>query len=113
MIVTEERFEELVGLAIDLIPAEFSPFIEDVVFLIENQGSDPDIMGLYDGIPLTVRDSSHAGELPDRIYIYRLPICADCDTEQEVIREVIITVVHEIAHHFGIDEERLQELGWD
>ena len=113
MIVTEERFDELVGEAIDRIPAEFAQFIEDVVFLVEDQGDDPDIMGLYDGVPLTLRDSGHAGELPDRIFIYRLAICAECDSEQDVIREVTITVVHEIAHHFGIGEERLWELGWD
>jgi len=70
-------------------------------------------LGLYDGIPLTERGDYGIGELPDRIFIYRSAICAICQTEADVVHEVITTVVHEVAHHFGIDDDRLHELGWD
>ena len=72
----------------------------------------PGLLGLYEGIPLTSRTSEYAGVLPDRITIYRQAICAICRTEQEVDDQVRRTVIHEIAHHFGIDDNRLSELGW-
>ena len=111
--ISETRFEQLVGEAIDLIPADLLALIDNVVFLIEDYGEEPDILGLYDGIPLTERESYGIGELPDRIFIYRVPICEMCETDDEVVHEVITTVVHEVAHHFGIDDDRLTELGWD
>lgn len=111
--MSEQRFEGLVSEAIDLIPHELLDLIENVVFLVEDQGEAPDILGLYDGIPLTERGEYGIGELPDRIFIYRLPICAMCESEEEVRYEVVTTVVHEVAHHFGIDDDRLHELGWD
>ena len=73
---------------------------------------DPHLLGLYVGIPLTERTTSYAGVLPDRIMIYRPTICAYCQTEEQVIAEVRKTVVHEVAHHFGIDDDRLHELGY-
>ena len=73
---------------------------------------EPDLLGLYDGYALTERGWDYAGSLPDRIMIYREAICEICETEDDVVDEVTITVVHEIAHHFGIEEERLHELGW-
>lgn len=111
--LSEPTFEALVSEAIDLIPEELLSLADNVVFLIEDQGEAPDILGLYDGIPLTERGDYGIGELPDRIFIYRLPICAMCDTEEQVRDEVVTTVVHEVAHHFGIDDDRLHELGWD
>ncbi|MGV0743201.1 metallopeptidase family protein [Mycolicibacterium sp. XJ870] len=108
-----QRFEELVSDALDLVPPELSTAIDNVVVLVEARNPDePEILGLYQGVALTERDSWYAGSLPDTITIYRdalLDICAD---EQEVVDEVAITVIHEIAHHFGIDDERLHELGW-
>ena len=110
--VSETQFEVLVGEAIDLIPRDLLELIDNVVFLIEDQGEAPDILGLYDGIPLTERGFYGIGELPDRIFIYRLPILAICETHDDVVHEVITTVVHEVAHHFGIDDDRLHDLGW-
>lgn len=111
--MSAQRFEALVIDAIDEIPDELGDLIDNVVFLIEEEGEEPDILGLYDGIPLTERGDYGIGELPDRIFIYRSAICAICQTEADVVHEVITTVVHEVAHHFGIDDDRLHELGWD
>ena len=75
-------------------------------------GVEPDLLGLYEGVALTERDSFYAGALPDTVTIYRGALLEMCDTEAEVVDEVAITVIHEIAHHFGIDDDRLHELGW-
>lgn len=111
--VSAGRFEELVGEALDLIPAELVAAMDNVVVLIADRHPDePTLLGLYEGVALTERDTSYSGMLPDRISVYRealLDICAD---EQQVVDEVAITVVHEVAHHFGIDDTRLHELGW-
>ncbi|BDT84342.1 metallopeptidase family protein [Nocardia cyriacigeorgica] len=111
--MSEDRFEELVADALDLIPPELARAIDNVVVLIEARNAeDPHLLGLYHGIALTERDSHYGGSLPDTVTIYRdalLEICAD---EEEVVEEVAITVIHEIAHYFGIDEERLHQLGW-
>ena len=112
--MSRERFEELVGEALDEVPAELLKGMSNVVILGEDRppdGSD-DLLGLYEGHALTHRGWDYAGVLPDRITIYRLPSLMVCDTETDVIDEVAITVVHEIAHHFGIDDHRLHELGW-
>ena len=82
------------------------------LFIEEQAADDPDLLGLYEGIPLTEREAYGGFELPDRITIYRRAICRMCHTIDEVIEEVQVTVVHEIAHHFGIDDDRLHELGW-
>jgi predicted Zn-dependent protease with MMP-like domain len=109
-----ERFEELVGQAMDQVPDELFEQFHNVVVLVEDQDpEEPELLGLYDGIPLTERDDiSYGGVMPDVIHIYRLPICRLVDDEQELIDEVYITVVHEFAHHLGIDDDRLHELGW-
>lgn len=108
-----ERFEELVGDALDLIPPELARAIDNVVILVEDRNTEePDLLGLYEGIALTERDTTYAGALPDTITIYRDSLLEICDTEADVIEEVAITVIHEIAHHFGIDDDRLHELGW-
>ena len=109
-----EEFEQLVADALDEIPPELAELISNCVVLVEDDvppGSRP-LLGLYEGTPLTRRDGWYAGVLPDRITLYRLPILRICDTREDVVEEVLITVVHEIAHHFGIDDERLHELGW-
>ena len=84
-----------------------------MVILVEaKHPEDPELLGLYCGTPLTERDTNYAGALPDTITIYREPLLAICDTEADVVEEVAITVIHEVAHHFGIEEDRLHELGW-
>lgn len=112
--MSESRFEELVGDALDSIPPELTRAIENVVVLIEPRDpDDPHLLGLYHGIALTERmDSQYGGALPDTVTIYRDAILEMCSDEQEVVDEVAITVVHEIAHYFGIDEQRLHQLGW-
>lgn len=108
-----ERFEELVGDALDLIPPGLAQAIDNVVILVEDRHPDePDLLGLYEGIALTERDTTYAGALPDTITIYREPLLEMCDTEDDAVEEVANTVMHEIAHHFGIDDDRLHELGW-
>ncbi|AKP56422.1 putative zinc metalloprotease [Mycobacteroides abscessus subsp. abscessus] len=109
----EQRFEELVSDALDAIPPQLAAAIDNVVVLVQDHHpEDPDLLGLYEGIALTERDSFYAGALPDTITIYREPLLEMCSSEQEVVDEVTITVIHEIAHHFGIDDERLHQLGW-
>jgi predicted Zn-dependent protease with MMP-like domain len=112
--MTRERFEELVGEALDEVPMELLNVMSNVVILVEDEPPDgnDDLLGLYEGHALTERGWNYAGVLPDRITIYRLPTLQACDTEADVVDEVAITVVHEIAHHFGIDDHRLHELGW-
>ncbi|MCI4674231.1 metallopeptidase family protein [Candidatus Mycolicibacterium alkanivorans] len=111
--MTPQRFEELVSDALDLIPPELAAAIDNVVVLVEDRHpDDPELLGLYEGIALTERDSMYAGALPDTITIYRESLLEICDTEANVVEEVAITVIHEIAHHFGIDDDRLHELGW-
>jgi predicted Zn-dependent protease with MMP-like domain len=110
-----ERFEELVGDALDAVPAELLDLLENVVILVEDDPppEDPDLLGVYEGHALTERGWDYSGVLPDRIVIYRNPILAICDNDDDVVDEVSVTVVHEIAHHFGIDDRRLHELGWE
>ncbi|MDP9240712.1 MAG: metallopeptidase family protein [Actinomycetota bacterium] len=112
--VPRERFEELVADALDEVPPELTALMDNVVVLVEDEppNSDPGLLGIYEGIALTERGQWYTGVLPDRITVFRLPICAICPTEEDVIDEVAVTVVHEIAHHFGIAEERLHQLGW-
>jgi predicted Zn-dependent protease with MMP-like domain len=108
-----EVFEQLVGDALDEVPAELMQHLDNVVVLVEDRNPDePDLLGLYEGVALSERGWHYGGELPDRIMIYRQAICDICETADDVVEEVTITVVHEIAHHFGIPEERLHELGW-
>lgn len=104
----------MVGDALDEIPPALTDLLDNVVILVEDDppASDPDLLGLYEGVALTERGWDYAGVLPDRITIYRNPILRMCATEAEVVEEVAITVVHEIAHHFGIDDARLHALGW-
>jgi predicted Zn-dependent protease with MMP-like domain len=106
-------FEALVDQALDEIPEEIAAQVHNVVVLVEDEPppEEPDLLGLYEGVSLTERASDHTG-LPDRITVYRGPLLAMCETPQELVREVRITVVHEIAHHFGIDDDRLHELGY-
>ena len=110
-----ERFEELVGEALDEVPPELLDLMDNVVVLVEDDpdGDDRDLLGLYEGHALTSRGWDYAGVLPDRITIYRNPTLRICDTEDDVVDEVAVTVVHEIAHNFGIDDAQLHALGWE
>jgi predicted Zn-dependent protease with MMP-like domain len=115
VLMTQEEFEEAVGDALDAVPADLLELMDNVVFLCEDEppAEDPDLLGVYDGVPLTERDGFWAaGSLPDRITIFRGPTLRMCATREDVLHEVAVTVVHEIAHHFGIDDDRLHELGW-
>ena len=107
------RFEELVGEALDTIPRELADAMDNVVVLVDDRNlDDPRLLGLYEGVALTERTSDYGGVLPDRITLYREAILDICDDEDDVVREVAVTVVHEVAHHFGVDEDTLHELGW-
>jgi predicted Zn-dependent protease with MMP-like domain len=106
-----ERFEEMVGEALDTLPPALGRMMRNVAVVVDD-GTDPHLLGLYRGVPLTERTSDYSAVLPDKITIFRLAICARCNTEQDVVDEVRMTVVHEVGHHFGIDDHRLHELGW-
>ena len=111
--MSRERFEELVGEALDEVPPELLELMDNVVVLVEDESEgDTELLGLYEGYALTSRGWDYSGVLPDRITIYRNPTLRICDSEDDVIDEVATTVVHEIAHHFGIDDDRLHQLGW-
>lgn len=111
--MSRQRFDELVSDALDLIPAELASATDNVVVLVEDRNlEEPELLGLYEGVALTERDSFYAGSLPDTITIYRGALLQMCDSEEQVVEEVAITVIHEVAHHFGIDDDRLHELGW-
>ena len=112
--VDEDRFVELAEAALATLPPQLAGLLDNVVLFVEDDAppEEPDLLGLYDGVALTERDTTYGGVLPDRIMIFRRPTLAICETEQDVIEEVHITVVHEIAHHFGIDDARLHDLGY-
>ncbi|GAA1266095.1 metallopeptidase family protein [Saccharothrix xinjiangensis] len=111
--MSRQRFEELVSEALDLIPPAFAAAMDNVVVLVEDRHPDePDLLGLYHGVALTERTTDYGGVLPDRITLYREALLDLCRDEDEVVDEVAITVVHEVAHHFGIDDDKLHELGW-
>ena len=110
-----QEFEDAVSDALDQLPEAVIEQIDNVVVLVEDEPDPqtPDVLGIYDGVPLTERDGVWAvGALPDRIIIYRNPTLRMCESHDEVVKEVLITVVHEVAHYFGIDDDRLHELGW-
>jgi len=112
--MSAQRFDELVDAAFARIPPELAAMLDNVVLFVEDDApaDDPDLLGLYDGTPLTERDSTYAGVLPDRIFVFRNPTLRLCDTEEQVVTEVETTVAHEIAHHFGIEDDRLHDLGY-
>jgi predicted Zn-dependent protease with MMP-like domain len=113
--MSREDFEGAVSDALDTVPPELAKLMNNVVILVEDDAPPgrPNLLGLYEGTPLTARgDGWAAGSLPDRITIFRRPILRFCETTAQVGREVRVTVIHEIAHHFGIDDARLHELGW-
>lgn len=111
-LIAEERFAELVDRALDSLPDELWDQFDNVAVVVEDADPDePDLLGIYEGIPLTER-GDYGGVLPDRIAIFRIPLCEMCVDEDELVEEVRITVVHELAHHMGIDDAALHDLGW-
>ncbi len=113
VMMSDNEFDGLVSDALDTIPSELTDAIDNVVILVEaHNEEEPSILGLYSGVALTSRDHEYGGFLPDTITIYREPILAMSRDRDEVVREVAITVIHEIAHHFGIDDAWLHANGW-
>jgi predicted Zn-dependent protease with MMP-like domain len=118
--VSPERFEELVVDALDSVPPELASEVDNVAIVVEEwptaeqlAGRPGTLLGLYEGIPLTERGPmSYAGVMPDHITVFRGPLCAMARTEDELARQVRVTVLHEVGHYFGMDDDRLRELGW-
>lgn len=112
--LSAEEFEQLVIAELDLLPDEMIDGIENVVFVTEDRPEDGslDLLGLYEGIALTERDQYGFGELPDRIVLFREPLLAGVETIDELRDEIHVTLVHEIGHYYGIDDEQLHNLGW-
>jgi predicted Zn-dependent protease with MMP-like domain len=110
--IAPDRFEQLVADALDGLPERLGRLMRNVAVTVEDDSRQPGLLGLYQGVPLTERGDTYAGVLPDRITIYRQPICARAQTEAEVVDQVRVTVVHEVAHHFGMHDDRLRDLGW-
>jgi predicted Zn-dependent protease with MMP-like domain len=106
-------FDDHVKAALDSLPADLASALDNIVLLIEDEHpDDPDLFGLYEGIPLPERGDM-AGELPDRITIFRIPLEEEFPDPADLEREIRITVLHEIGHYFGLDEDRLTQLGYD
>jgi predicted Zn-dependent protease with MMP-like domain len=112
--IARAQFEALVDRALDDIPAELAELIANVVVLVEDEPppDEPDLLGLYDGVALTEREHNHTAQLPDRILIFRKPLQEICHSRDDLAEEITITVIHEVAHHFGFDDDRLHRMGW-
>ena len=122
--LTRKAFEKLVSEAVSALPEEFLSHLDNVEIVVEDfpslevqqsEGLDSpyDLLGYYEGVPLTEREGPPAGWLPDRITVYQKPLEAICHSRAELYEEIQTTVVHEVAHFFGIDEDRISELGWE
>lgn len=119
---SEEEFYELVERALEGLPDELASMLDNVAIIVDDwpeystplvgREGDDTLYGLYEGVPLTERGAGYYGTLPDRITIFRGPLERDFGRPAELEEQVRITVVHEVAHHFGFDEDRLEELGW-
>ena len=105
-------FAELVADALDELPPELAALMRNVAVVVDDESPPGELFGVYDGVPLTERGGDYGGVLPDRIVLFRQTLCEACDDEDDLREEVLVTVVHEVAHHFGIDDDRLHELGW-
>jgi predicted Zn-dependent protease with MMP-like domain len=112
--VSEEKFEQLVADELDRLPDDMLNGLDNVVFVIEDLPEDGsmDLLGLYDGLAVTDRGNYGFGELPDRIILFREPLVAACSTLKQLKDEIHVTLVHEIAHYYGIDDDELHRLGW-
>ncbi|WP_377642041.1 metallopeptidase family protein [Oryzobacter terrae] len=113
--LTPEEFDAIVEEALDEVPGELMAMLDNVAFFVEDEppADDPDLLGVYEGTPLTERGPWwEAGSLPDRILLFRGPLTRMCEDADDLREEIAVTVVHEIAHHFGIEEHTLHDLGW-
>lgn len=111
--VSDDDFEELVDRGLRLIPRQLLDALDNVAIVVEDHNDeDPSILGLYHGVALTERSVEWPTFLPDKISIYKDALCRYCSTHDQLVEEVAVTVVHEIGHHFGIDDARLHKLGW-
>jgi predicted Zn-dependent protease with MMP-like domain len=112
--LSEEQFEQLVIDELDALPDDMIDGLDNVVFVTEARPEDGslDLLGLYDGVALTERGQYGFGELPDRIILYREPLLAIADDLEHLKDEIHVTLVHEIAHFYGLDDHQLHELGW-
>ena len=110
--VPPAEFEDVVADALDALPPELTEAFRNVLVVVEDEhAEEPDLLGLYEGVPLTERET-YSGALPDRITLYRIPLCLLAEDLDDLADEVRVTVVHEFAHHVGLDDARLHELGW-
>lgn len=109
-----EAFEALVVDELDQLPDDMVDGLENVVFVVEDRPEDGslDLLGIYEGVALTERDRYGFGEMPDRIVLFREPLLAIAADEEQLRDEIHVTLVHEIAHFYGIDDDRLHDLGW-
>jgi predicted Zn-dependent protease with MMP-like domain len=106
-------FDDVVRAALDTLPPHIADALRNVAVVVEDENpEDPDLYGLFDGIPL-IEGGPGPGDLPSRIAIYRRPLEADFPDEDELRDEIRITVLHELGHYFGLDEDRLSELGYE
>jgi predicted Zn-dependent protease with MMP-like domain len=112
VLVHPEPFAQMVSHALDGLPADLGAVMSNVAVTVDQDSTALELLGLYQGVPLTARTSQYSAVMPDRITIFRHAICAICRTEDEVVEQVRRTVIHEIGHHFGIDDEHLHTLGW-
>ena len=113
MEMSADAFEQLVTDELDQLPDEMVDGLDNVVFVVEDEPEDgSDLFGYYDGVAATERGQYGFGELPDRIVVFRKQHLEECDTVEELRDEVHTTLVHEIGHFYGIDDDRLHELGW-
>lgn len=112
--LSDDEFDNAIEDALDAIPTPLQRMLENVVFLVvdEPPEDDQELLGVYDGIPLTERDDDWSGNLPDRITLFRGPLSRMCTSRAELVDEIGVTVLHEVAHFFGIDEDRVHALGW-
>lgn len=112
VLVHPEPFAQMVSQALDGLPANLGAVMSNVAVTVDQDSTALELLGLYQGVPLTARTSQYSAVMPDRITIFRHAICAVCRTEDQVVEQVRRTVIHEIGHHFGIDDEHLHTLGW-
>ncbi len=112
--LSDSEFDDAVADALEIIPKNLLSLLDNVVFLVvdEPPADEPELLGVYDGTPLTERDDSWGGDLPDRITLFRGPLSRMCASREELVEEIGVTVLHEVAHYFGLDEERVHALGW-
>ena len=111
--LTLEQFEDLVAEGIDSLHEDMLSVLDNVIFLVEDEPEDGSgILGVYEGFSLADRGDYGYREEPDRIILFRKPLLSHCNSRDELVREIRVTLVHEIAHFYGITEERIHELGW-